>query len=178
MINSLLSCSKSSTVKIDKSTVQKLLGIAQSDHEKECTRYAVFKASVVTSTPARKLFGFENIARKAHHVEACINSVGAIREAIDDLATYTTEDEALLASFGILPDNVTPSESKDSLCALSEAEEVVEIETVIEDTLELEKFKQILCDCKFNWFDIIERCSDKNEATLANKLDKAMHKNA
>ena len=38
MINSLLSCSKSSTVKIDKSTVQKLLGIAQSDHEKECTR--------------------------------------------------------------------------------------------------------------------------------------------
>ena len=52
MINSLLSCSKSSTVKIDKSTVQKLLGIAQSDYEKECTRYAVFKASVVTSTQA------------------------------------------------------------------------------------------------------------------------------
>ena len=139
-------------------------------------RYAVLKASVVTSTQARKLFGFENIARKAHHVEACINSVRAIRKAIDDLAT--TEDEAILASFGILPDNVTPSESEDSLCALSEAEEVVEIETVIEDTLELEKFKQILCDCKFNWFDIIERCSDKNEATLANKLDKAMHKNA
>ena len=45
MINSLLKCSQAATKCIDKSTVQKLLGIVQSDHKRQCIRYAVFKAS-------------------------------------------------------------------------------------------------------------------------------------
>jgi len=107
MINSFLKCSQAATKCIDKSTVQKLLGIAQSDHEKQFICYAVFKASGITPTQARKQFGFENMTEKAQQVEACINSVRAIREAIDDLAK--TQDEALLATFGIAPDNTAMS---------------------------------------------------------------------
>ena len=160
MINSLLGCSKSPSVIIDKSTVKKLLGIAQSDHERQCIRYAVFKASGVTLTQARKKFGFENMGKKAQHVEVCINSNRAIREAIDDLAT--TEDEALLASFGIFPDNniiTLDSEDSDSLSlsTLSETEEGFEaVAAAAEDALSLENFKQIVCGCQYNWFDIVE----------------------
>lgn len=126
MINSLLACSKSPNVIIDKSAIKKLLGIAQFDHEQQCIRYAVFKASGATSTQARKKFGFENMGKKAQHVEACINSIRVIREATDNLAT--TEDEALLVSFGIpLDDNIMISGSEDSdLLSLSSSSETEE----------------------------------------------------
>ena len=55
------------------------------------------------------------MGKKAQHVEPCINSIRVIREAIDDLAT--TEDEALLVSFGIpLDDNIMISGSEDQIC--------------------------------------------------------------
>ena len=178
----MLGCSKSPNVIIDKSTVKKLLEIAQSDHERQCIRYAVFKASGVTLTQARKKFGFENMGKKAQHVKVCINSNRAIREAIDDLAT--TEDEALLASFGIFPDNnIMTSDSEDSdslsLSALSETEEGFEaVAAAAEDALSLENFKQIVCGCQYNWFDIVESCPKISEASLAAKLETVVHENS
>jgi hypothetical protein len=44
---------------IEKSTLQALLSMAQSDRERETLRYVVYKASGLTSTRARKLYGFE-----------------------------------------------------------------------------------------------------------------------
>ena len=174
MISSLLKRPQATTASIDKSTVQSLLGIAQSDHERQCIRYAVYKASGVTPTQARKQFGFDNMTEKAHQVESCIDSVRAIREAIDDLAT--TQDEALLATFGIGPDDsAVSSESESSLCSgsLSEIEEFDRPSE--EDVLELEEFKQIACSCHFNWFSIVESCPNISEETLAATLNKALH---
>lgn len=170
MINFLLKCSSASTKPIDKSTVQKLLGIAQSDHERQCIHFA----SGITPTQARKQFGFENMNEKAQHVEACIYSVRVIREAIDDLAK--TQDEGLLGSFGITPDDATiSSDSESSLCSLSEGEEFGRAPE--EDTLEIEEFKQIVSNCHFNWFNIVESCPHVSEKALAATLTNALDNN-
>ena len=158
-------------VGIDKSTVQKLLGIAQSDHERQYIRYAVFTASGVTPTQARKQFGFDNMTEKARQVEACINSVRAIREAIDELAKI--QDETLLATFGISPDETTvSSDSESSLCSLSENEELERLPQ--EGILEMKEFKEIVHNCHFNWFNIVESCPNVNEGALAATLNKAL----
>ncbi|XP_065884820.1 uncharacterized protein [Dysidea avara] len=114
------------------------------------------------------------MTEKAQQEEACINSVRAIREAIDDLAK--TQDEALLATFGTSPDdNAISSDSESSLYSLSEIEEFDRPPE--EGILELEEFKQIVSKCHFNWFNIVESCRNVNEEALAATLNKALHDN-
>ena len=55
-----LLCSEHSSIPtVHKAEVKALLGLAQSDREQELIRYSVFRASGVSSTSARKSFGFE-----------------------------------------------------------------------------------------------------------------------
>ena len=42
---------------------------AQSDRERECIRYAIFKTSGVTQTEAKRLFGFENMSFRSDILE-------------------------------------------------------------------------------------------------------------
>ena len=43
--------------RLDKASVKKLLGLATSDYERECIRYALFKASGMTQTQAQHKYG-------------------------------------------------------------------------------------------------------------------------
>lgn len=106
--------SECSTPTIHKAEVKALLGLAQSDRERELIRYSVFKASGVSSTKARKSFGFERMNHRATRVEAVLEEVRCIHEAVNDLAH--TQDKALLQSMGfILPDSESDSDS-DCTC--------------------------------------------------------------
>ena len=61
-------------------------------------KYAVCKASNLSATKARRLYGFENMGETFSKVEEAIVETESIREAIDELASV--EDRAMLASFG------------------------------------------------------------------------------
>ena len=99
----------SSVPTIHKAEVKALLGLAQSDRERELIRYSVFKAGV-SSTSARKSFGFEKMNCRAKHVEAALEEARCIYEAVEDLAHI--QDKALLLSMGfILPDSESESGS-------------------------------------------------------------------
>lgn len=63
-----------------------LLTLAQSDSEKECIRYGVFKSSGCTSTEARIQFGFENMGTRAAKVESCIDESNEISAVVQELA--------------------------------------------------------------------------------------------
>lgn len=76
-----------------------LLGLAQSDCERECIRYAIFKASGMTATRARHQYGFDRMIERSSCVETAMIEAQQIRETVEDIAC--SEDKALLATFGI-----------------------------------------------------------------------------
>ncbi len=86
-------------VSLEKSVVKMLLSIAQSDQERECLRYAIYKASGMTPSQARRTYGFEGMQARSLTVEATITEIQQIRQAIEDLACIA--DQALLTRFGI-----------------------------------------------------------------------------
>ena len=57
---------------ISKEELKKLLALAQSDRERECLRYAVYRASGLASTAACRYFGFKDMKDRAKHVEDCL----------------------------------------------------------------------------------------------------------
>lgn len=52
---------RSQTVGIDRGEIKALLGLAQSDREREIIRYSIFKTSGLSSSAARQKFGFEKM---------------------------------------------------------------------------------------------------------------------
>ena len=105
-------------VSFEKSVVKVLLSIAQSDCERECLRYAIYKASGLTPSQARCRYGFEGMHVRALAVEAAVTEIQQIREAIEDLACI--EEQAVLTRLGIL----TLSDTS-STCSESEEEKSV-----------------------------------------------------
>lgn len=96
---SSLSRLKSDRKVLEKSAVKLLLGLAQSDREWECTRYAVFKVSGISPTEARRRYAFENIEAWASAVDKAIQEAQSIKEAVDELAKI--QEKAVLATLGI-----------------------------------------------------------------------------
>jgi len=88
------------------------LNLAQSDRERQCICYAVFKASGITPTQARHIYGFDSMSQSASKVEETIHDARKIREAIQDISAI--QDEALLMQFGLVEQEGSSS-SEDKL---------------------------------------------------------------
>ena len=84
---------------ISSSEVKSILSLAQSDRERELIRYSVFKASGLSVTAARKVFGFLGMDVRSHQVEEAIDEARRICEAVDSLAR--TREKAILLSMGV-----------------------------------------------------------------------------
>ena len=65
---------------ITKEDLRRLLLLCQSDRERQCVRYTVFKASGVTSSAAQKIYGFQNSKLLSREVEDCIVEAETIRQ--------------------------------------------------------------------------------------------------
>lgn len=96
---------RTSSPTIDKTHVKALLGLAQSDRERELIRYSVFQSSGLSATATRKKFGFESMHVRFRRVTAVIEEA-RIREAIDSVARI--QDKGILASMGF---HISSSES-------------------------------------------------------------------
>ncbi len=135
---------------MDKNCVKMLLSLAQSDRERECLKYAIFKASGMSSTGARHQYGFERMTERSARVEQAIAEVQQIRETVDDIARM--KNKALLASFGI--DQASSSDSSDSSCEQTEHEDDYTSHKLSPDLVELSK--TTLSQSNFNWFELQE----------------------
>ena len=91
-----------------KDELRKLMLIAESERERQCIRYAVYKSSCATSSEARRKYGFDRMDEKAAQVEACIKQAEEIHLAVDELAR--TQDKCLLESLGIQDDSSSESD--------------------------------------------------------------------
>ena len=99
----------SSKTSLSKPEVKSLLAICQSDRERECVRYAIYKSSGVTATQARKQFGFKSMNQRSKRLEEVLKHALYIREAIDKLAR--TKEVSVLRALGV---DLTESECDTS----------------------------------------------------------------
>ena len=168
---------------LDKVTVKSLLGLCQSDKERECVRYAVFRASGVSATQARKHFGFENMLERSRKVEACIDHAKYIRKAVDELAR--SKEKSVLMSLGIQSD---PSDSSSGSADESTDEDDYysgldrnqsQVCSLHWEDLSL-KLCEIVVQSEFNWFEVVARVealvglddSDAVMTQLSSSIDK------
>jgi len=143
-----------------KSAVKLLLSIAQSDREWECIRVAIYKASGITPTEARRKFGFQNMETHASAVDKATQEAEIVSKATDDLAKI--QDKALPATFGIEP--ASESDSSES-----EGEDMPEIAGMpVEDSSELlgggrenrvdlDDLVPLMKQSGFNWFEFFDK---------------------
>ena len=147
---------------IEKCTLQALLSMAQSDRERETLRYVVYKASGLTATRARRLYGFERMNSRALRVEESILQMKRIRETVDEMAQI--QDKALLSSFGL--HYADDSSDSDGNCSDSSVEDVTDgcalgIETGPAPSsnlsISLESMATLMKQSNYNWFEFQER---------------------
>lgn len=176
---------------LQKPMVKMLLSIAQSDHERECVRYALYKASGMSQTAVRRTYGFENMQARGESVEAAILEIQCIRQAIADLASL--EDEALLTSLGvpILAESSSDESDEDeplsphdleSLSWSPDADHSVSLAEPAQQPTGIHPHQNVLGDediklrlsqCDYNWFEFVEQLPVSTDAEiLFNEISK------
>lgn len=147
VINRMVITTPQNAQRLERSCVQMLLSMAQSDRERECIKYAIYKASGLSSTKARHLYGFENMKKRATRVESAMLEVQKIYETVENIARV--QDKALLASFGIPPEE---SDSSDD-----EADDQLISENVPALSTSVVAFcKAALTQSNFNFFGLLD----------------------
>lgn len=85
-------------VNISKDELKELLYLSETDSQKEILKYIVVKASGISSTQAKKSYGFSDVRKRSDKVEGALKASQAIQESVEKIASI--KDKALLASFG------------------------------------------------------------------------------
>ena len=142
---------------MERSCVKMLLNLAQSDRERQCIRYAVFKASGITPTQARRIYGFDSISQSASKVDEAIHDAQKIREAIQDISAI--QDEALLMQFGFVKQEGSSS-SEDELecesCGEDNLFDDCQPSRSLEEDFDLSEdyLREVLNQSDYNWFEV------------------------
>ena len=139
------------TTTLSKQELKSLLSVCKSDRERACIRYAVFKASGLSATHARKQFGFQDISRQVKDVEEALKQCQSIRDSIDKLANI--QEKSLLVSLGI----PVPSDGEESDDESSDSDDCVPDSDVSHGGDQaLPSLLEIVKKSNFNWFQIME----------------------
>ena len=187
--------SPSFAIGLDKKAVKSLLGLAQSDKERELIRYSVFKSSGMSVTAARQHFGFEGMQERSKRIEDCIEAAHSIRKSIDELAEV--QDQALLIAMrlkDVLSESETDSESESDsgthstlpaepegdsgthsiLSAEPERDSATHSLLPVTDLPAFNVLTKVLQDGQYNWFVVADFLEELN----CNDVQKEKHLNA
>lgn len=167
--------STKATPNLTKCELKQLLSFSQSDRERESIRFAVYKASGLSVTAARKLWGLENMTERVKRVTECIEETHSIRMCIEDLAK--ARDRAVLHSYGITLSGDESSDDSDSSCESSDDTFYQNQPSLPSDTPSLppsdmpslpsdEVILKVLSESQFNWLEFLDRfdCDESSEA--------------
>lgn len=150
---------------MEHSFVKMLLNLAQSPREGECLRVAIFKASGISASKARREYGFEGKEKRTAAVEESILEAQSIREAVENLAH--PQDKALMEVYGI----VDPADSTDTCSESDEEKEPTEDKTTQLSASTVSTLVTLLVQSHFNWFELQEKSmavhEGRNEEVLS-----------
>ena len=96
---------------LSKEEMRELLSFVRSDREREVLRCSIYRASGLTSSAARRLYGWERMSERSVAVEESLCEAQALRNSIEDLCL--TQEHALLRSLGIEPGTSDISDISD-----------------------------------------------------------------
>ena len=161
VLQGLASTHKSTQVPLKKTCVKMLLALANSHRERECIRYAVYKASGMSQTD-----GFENTSERADKVEQALKEADTIREAIDDIAR--SQGRALLESFGITSQQ--SSEEDSDVFSSDEGSGICHSPSNIPFDL----LKMALERSKFNCFECFEELESQCSRDIVAKVTETL----
>lgn len=97
---------------MSKQQLKNVLGLAQSDREREIIRYTAVLSSGLSATGARKHFGLDSVEERVKRVENVLEEVKAIRLVYESVATI--QESAALAQFGITYNSSASSSESES----------------------------------------------------------------
>ena len=138
-----------------KEELKKVLALAKSDRERECLRYAVYRASGLASTAACRYFGFKDMKDRAKHVEDCLRDAQILCEAVEDLSH--TQEKAVLRTLGIEVVN-SSSDSEAEADSTDESDSEVRFEESLTQ-FQIPAVPQLV-QSHFNWFEILDNIND------------------
>lgn len=98
LLGKSLDTSGSQELKLSKEELKGLLYLAESESEKEMLKYIAVKASGLSNSKAKEVYGISDLQKHIERVEEALNHAKAIRESIEKIACL--KDKGLLASFG------------------------------------------------------------------------------
>ena len=131
-----------STSCITKTELRELLRLAQSDRERECLKYAVFKGSGLTPTAARRELGLENMGKRVTHMVDCIQQAAEIERSFEELAQIRAQCVTASSSSESDPEDCQPDSPPHSLKLSSDA---------------VEQLSNALKESNLNWFEFCDR---------------------
>lgn len=119
--------------------------------ERETLTYAVYKASGLTATGTRRVYGLDNVAERMIQVEESFREAQTIRKNIEELAAIQVK--AMLESGHMKLDSSSSesessnSESESSICDNDQRNQL--------PTTLSAKVKELLKSTNFNWFSVV-----------------------
>ena len=157
------SLESSKVVTLSKGKMTELLFLAESEAEKERLRYAVVKSSSLSSTQARRIYGFRDINRRIDMVNNAATEAQSIKECIEKICRI--KDKSLLRSFGVDDDDdgsSSGSESDSESASDSEDDMECASSTQRKDCTvpSCEKCLDLLRSCNLNWFEFAKKVQD------------------
>lgn len=156
---------------MSKQKVNEILSFAQSNREQETLRYTICQGACLTSSKARRLYGWESMSKRMQEIEKSIKELTELRESIEDLAT--TQELALVRSFGI---TLFSSESEDDLdneetTQSDNVDDCVKVDLVQNNIgLKQSDLNVIIQEAYFNWFQFVQ----KVRLTVMKKMQKQL----
>ena len=142
-----------------KEEVRHILSFAQNRRERETVLYTFCKTAGVSATSARKIYGIENLDQRMKKVEA-LQDARSLRECIDSVVEC--QDDALTMSLGLMQveEEQSGEESEDDSVEGGETGEVSC--SNFNELISLEETILLLQQCKWNWFEFLDRMEDKD----------------
>ena len=176
--HSLHQTSASNAPPITKAELQRLLSFAQSQREREQLTYAVFKATGLSATAARKHLGIHNITQRASQVEDALEEAERMHKCIESLSL--TQEKAVLQSLGIPVSSESDSDTSSS--DFEDTSESAEMPSVMPFPSE-KQILRVLRESDWNWIECVDQIEqqvcevegDNEEDTQFNALVEKMY---
>lgn len=150
----LNSCQQSVT--ISKPEVAQLLRFAQSDRERDTIRYALYKASGLTPTGARRELGLQNMKSKSAEIEECIQHCMCVHREFDQIISTR-----LKLTLNMYDSDSCSDELDSDMDTDPSTTSIIDAASLTDN--EISNLNLVMRQCDFNWFEFMEQVSCSNQ---------------
>lgn len=156
------------TPSISTEEFRRLLSFARGRRERETLTYAICRASGLTASGAKKVYGVSNASERLAYVEDSLREALEIRENVEELCSCASKINAMLESEGHVALDYCSSQSESDG---SEGSDMESCRTDCPPRTCTAEIKEILVVSNYNWFSVIDILVDKYGDDIGTELE-------